>query len=238
MIFGGTTAWYRFHTRRLGLQEKFQDYRAIAEALRVQLYWGIAGVPASVSDHYLRKQSGELGWIQFALRGPSLWAASVAEICRTPSRHTVITGWIENQRRFFEDKAELHKRAAERGEVLTTLFVVLGVLGALGLLALCSDWLPWPPPSRAHRGLLIVLTATLPGVAAFFSMSAELRNYEPHQHAYALMRRMFGRALDVAGEPGVSDSVFQQVVREIGREALAENAEWLVEHRHHKIEPR
>lgn len=238
LIFGGTTAWYRFHIRRLGLQERFQDYRALAEALRVQLYWGLAAVPASVSDHYLRKQSGELGWIQFALRGPSLWAASVAEISRTPAKHTVTSGWIENQQRFFEDKAELHKRAAERGEFLTTIFVVLGVLGAVGLLTLCSGWSPWPTPSRDHRGLLIVLTATLPGVAAFFSMSAELRNYEPHEHAYALMRRMFRRAAEVTGMPGVSDSVFQEVVREIGREALAENAEWLVEHRHHKIEPR
>ena len=44
-----------------------------AEALRVQLYWAIAAVPASVSDHYLCKQSGELGRIQFTLRGPSLW---------------------------------------------------------------------------------------------------------------------------------------------------------------------
>ena len=47
-----------------------------------------------------------------------------------------------------------------------------------------------------------------------------------------------GAAAEVTGMPGVSDSVFQEVVREIGREALAENAEWLVEHRHHKIEPR
>jgi hypothetical protein len=38
--------------------------------------------------------------------------------------------------------------------------------------------------------------------------------------------------------PSLSDANFQGVVREIGREALAENAEWLVEHRHRKFEPR
>lgn len=248
-VFGGTIAYYWLSVRRLGWQENFQDYRALAEALRVQLYWAIAGVPASVSDHYLRKQSGELGWIQFALRGPSLWAAQVAEVSRQPNREIIKTGWLKDQDDFFTARAELHHRAAGRGQALTTFFAVSGILGAIVLLALSSDgfmaWLrgwwkvsgPWLEELRQDHWL-IVLTATLPAVAAFFSMSAELRNYEPHQHAYALMRRMFRRAAEVANRTGVSDAVFQDIVREIGREALAENAEWLVEHRHHKIEPR
>jgi hypothetical protein len=249
VTFGGGIAYYQFQVRRLDWQEHFQDYRALAEAIRVQLYWAVAGVPASVSDYYLRKQSGELGWIQFALRGPSLWAASVAEISRPPPREVVKGGWIKDQDMFFTARAELHHRAAERGRMLTTFFAVLGILGALLLLALASkrliDWLDgrWNAATRwleeaGSNHWLIVLTATLPAIAACFSMSAELRNYEPHAHAYALMRRMFRRAAEVTDRMDVSDAVFQDIVREIGREALAENAEWLVGHRHHKIEPR
>jgi hypothetical protein len=249
-VFGGALAWYRFRVRRLDWQERFQDYRALAEAMRVQLYWGIAAIPASVSDHYLRKQSGELGWIQFALRGTSLWAASVAGAMGRPNRATVQAGWIDNQLEFFTGKARLHKQSAERGQLLTSIFAVAGIAAAIALLILLGDRLAEPLPAhwgafgrgltymRGHHGWLIVLTATLPGVAAFFSMSADLRNYEPHAHSYALMRRMFGRTADVLNTTGLTDAIFQDVVREIGREALAENAEWLVEHRHRTIEPR
>jgi hypothetical protein len=215
----------------------------------VQLYWAIAGVPASVSDHYLRKQSGELGWIQFALRGPSLWAACVAETSREPIREIIGSGWLKDQEVFFTGRAKLHHRAAWRGQALTIFFALLGILGAVVLLAGAShrfiQWLDctWAESGQrlkvvSHYHWMIVLTATLPAIAACFSMSAELRNYEPHSRAYALMRRMFRRAADVTNWTNVSDEMFQDIVREIGREALAENAQWLVEHRHHKIEPR
>ncbi len=49
------------------------DYRVLAEALRVQFYWAIAGVERpSVSrfghDGFLKRQDLELGWIRNMLR--------------------------------------------------------------------------------------------------------------------------------------------------------------------------
>ncbi len=235
-----TVVYYWVRMLPQAWQEHFQDYRALAEALRVQLYWAIAAVPASVSDHYLRKQSGELGWVQFALRGPSLWATSVAEVMGKPLRDTIEKGWVENQEKFFASKAELNLHAAEGAELFTTGFVVLGIIGAA---VLCSLFYvnignkTWLSNLYNDHDWLILLTATMPAVAALFSVSARLRSYLPHAHAYALMRRMFGRAADLMNVPGASDVQFQNIVRELGREALSENAEWLGEHRNRKIEP-
>ncbi len=240
IMLGATVIYYRFRIVPQAWQEHFQDYRALAEALRVQLYWAIAGVPASVSDHYLRKQSGELGWIQFALRGPSLWAASVAESTRKPLRDIIETGWIKHQEAFFAGRAELNLHAAEGAEIFTRIFVALGIIGSIalcGLFYVRTDHGTLLSSLYQDHGWLILATATMPGVAAFFSVSARLRNYLPHAPAYALMRRMFRRAADLMQAPGASDALFQNIVRELGREALSENAEWLGEHRNRKIEP-
>ena len=64
-----------------------------------------------------------------------------------------------------------------------------------------------------------------------------MRSYWPHAHAYALMRRMFRRAASFMNTADAPDDLFQDIVRELGREALSENAEWLGEHRNRKIEP-
>ncbi len=83
--------------RRREWQNRFQDYRALAEAMRVQLFWGLVAPPIAASDNYLRKQSGDLGWIRLALRGPALWAAALALTLEGPQCEIVRRGWIKDQ---------------------------------------------------------------------------------------------------------------------------------------------
>jgi len=52
--------WQRYHSKSL-------DYRALAEGMRVQIFWHLGGLPDSVADHYLRKPRGELTWIRSAI---------------------------------------------------------------------------------------------------------------------------------------------------------------------------
>ena len=65
--------YYRVNERRL-------DYRSLAEALRVRVFWAIGGIGASVVDSYLRQMRGEMAWARRALRSsappPSLWRES------------------------------------------------------------------------------------------------------------------------------------------------------------------
>src|ERR1700691_6535939 len=60
-------AWHR----------KYLDYRALAEALRVDFYWELAGVRKEFDgefahESYLQKQDAELQWIRNAMRAVSL----------------------------------------------------------------------------------------------------------------------------------------------------------------------
>lgn len=54
--------YFRFKTTAAA--ERYDDYRAIAEGLRVQFYWTACGSGASVASRYLQRQRGELGWIR------------------------------------------------------------------------------------------------------------------------------------------------------------------------------
>jgi hypothetical protein len=70
-IFFGTAlgltlaAWLvYFWFKSTAAAERCEDYRAIAEGLRVQFYWTACGSGESVASNYLQRQQGELGWIR------------------------------------------------------------------------------------------------------------------------------------------------------------------------------
>jgi hypothetical protein len=239
-IFAVTGLFYLLFVAPEHWQSRFQDYRALAEAMRVQLYWAGAAIPAAVSDHYLRKQSGELGWIQFALRGPALWAGALADNLKVPKTDAVKAGWIDNQRDFFGRKSPMYEELGQRNRFRTILLAWLAF--AVSFILLFADGMPeygmMSEMSEMMHDPFVVAAATLPALAAFFSLSSELRAYEPLAHSYRIMFRLFERAAREVERPGQDEKGFQALVRELGREALAENAEWLVDHRHRKIEQR
>ncbi len=61
--------------KRRDYQNRYQDYRGLAEGLRVQFFWRLAGVDECVADHYLGRHRHELQWIRNACRS-SLVAAN------------------------------------------------------------------------------------------------------------------------------------------------------------------
>jgi len=93
-------------------QKKYLDYRALAEGLRVQFYWRLAGLTESASDYYLRKQKGELDWIRAAIRD-----LDIVEGIAVPDDHDppgslehrlrlVLRHWVEGQVLYFVGVAQ------------------------------------------------------------------------------------------------------------------------------------
>jgi hypothetical protein len=56
--------WFILYNRAR-IEEKRYDYRALAEALRVQIYWSAAGLNRSVAHDYMQRQKDELNWIRY-----------------------------------------------------------------------------------------------------------------------------------------------------------------------------
>ncbi len=64
----------------MDLNRRFLHYRALAEGLRVDFYWEIAGVRTHFDgefahESFLQKQDVDLEWIRAALRAVSLRCA-------------------------------------------------------------------------------------------------------------------------------------------------------------------
>lgn len=101
--------------RSRNYQNLHQDYRTLAEGLRVQFYWCLAGMEEFVSDYYLSKQKNELEWIRNAVKAQAILAEPID--CGGLGRDRiwqqmglVLHYWIEGQVNYYV-KSSLRDRA-------------------------------------------------------------------------------------------------------------------------------
>lgn len=92
-----------------GIQPKYLDYRALAEGLRVQFFWRLAGLGHSAADYYIRKQKGTIDWIRHGIRFWSVRARP--DVTESENLHLVARYWIQDERRYFEHVTRLNRRA-------------------------------------------------------------------------------------------------------------------------------
>ena len=230
-----------FGVARLGARRewhrRYLDYRVLAEGLRVQCYWAIAGVPAAhrvrfAYDSFLQKQDVELGWIRHAMRAASLDGRPTEDAGNVGLRW-VITEWVgtregEGQLAYFRRRVDERERKYRRTEALgrASLWTSL----ACALLLLAGPMLP----AAAARSLPILM-----GLAALF---AGVREAYSHKLAdkelikqYRFMARIFTGAaqrLRATTDPAQQ----RRVLEALGQAALEEHAEWILVHRERPLE--
>jgi hypothetical protein len=240
---------------RKDYQNKYQDYRALAEGMRVQFFWSLADLNLSVADHYLRKQRSELDWICSAVR---VW--NLAEnhgglsTATGPNQMETIElvhkYWVADQLDYFIRSAENDRNKLERSEPwIKRLFwagVTLAGLLAIGLLLALLTELPWresfleylDSPTNIHGGLIILMSIPLIG-AALLHNYAEKRVWSEHARQYNRMGQLFSasdKLLRKMARTGAYKDA-QKLIEELGKEALAENGDWVLLHRERPLEP-
>jgi len=190
VLFLGLADWVYVWVRAHDIQNRFQDYRALAEGLRVQFYWRLAGLGHAASDYYLRKQRDELTWIRNAIRA---WGLSTA----TPQHadpHAADHLWVESQHRYYVTRARPRDltelaRFRERGSG-----VIGASIAAAGAWCVLAAWHRVVPIcSRCHLSqidimpfpiwMLLWLIPALAGLTfawhLFFRVEDEAADYEP-----------------------------------------------------------
>jgi hypothetical protein len=105
--------------RRVG--ERRHDYRALAEALRVRIYWALAGIGKSVADSYLNQLRSEMSWtrraVQCASPAPAYWSHLFRDKPhpeQLAQLRLVAERWVARQRDYFLDKFHDNHRDAAR----------------------------------------------------------------------------------------------------------------------------
>lgn len=219
--------------RRNDFENRYQDYRAISEGLRVQIAWNEAGLTGeTVEPHYLHTQQGELQWIRMALRAACEWY----DPGDAPVAEKRAIAWVRGQWRYFYRGTRRERRRAKRCSLLTRGAVGIGALGAvaltIALLPQAQHAFGWTPDAATIAQLkhwsaaLAALGATF---AALVANYAEKRSFAVNARRFDRMFVVFDRArlrinAVLRGGPGSVPAI----VGEIGREALIEQADWLL----------
>lgn len=224
---------------RWQFQNKHLDYRALAEGLRVQLFWNLAGLPHEVADHYLRQHRTELEWIRNAIRS---WNALGAHLSGTRERQPrdlpkpqfdlILKHWIEGQRTFFSNASYRdYQRLGTHSRLVKTVFLVGLALAVL--LVLVHSLSPHQTEHSLNWHVQVVVIGMLPALAAAIGGYAEKMAFAAQAKRYEWMTSLFTRAseqLRMVLREG-SDTAAKQLLVDLGKEALEENGNWVVVHR-------
>gem|GEM_PF-4203074 len=234
---------------------RFVDYRALAEALRVQFFWSAAGLADSVSRHFMRTHRTEVEWIRQAAaaveveNGLSFAAPAQGGEGLSHARRV----WIQGQLEFFRGRSE---PLAAKGRSFATMSSVLATIGAwLVFGTLIVGWLVgWgtgdpthdPAHDTAHVGVhpaayITVTLALLLVGAEVVRVYGDSGEFGTNARRYLWMTSVYEQAERVLAEcapGGTSPNPIRAAatVRSLGKAALAENSEWIVLHRHRPVE--
>ncbi len=211
--------------RRLDAQARYLDYRALAEGLRVQFYWRLAGLTDNASASYLRKQLDELRWIREALR-----ATGAAPPPSAAHPELAMKCWVHGQATYYAAHAQLHERRMLRIERWSSVFLAIGLLAAFSLVAL---WKLLEQLVTWHHWAVLVM-GFAPVAAALWEAYGERIGARTQANQYARFAAIFSRAERFINrleqeEPTPSRREGElSLLRELGREALIENADWVL----------
>jgi hypothetical protein len=222
---------FRLPTFRI--EERFLEYRAFAEAARVQLFWRLSGLEMPVAEHYLQLVKSDVGWVREAVRSLGFQATLMSA---TPNvlPELVRDHWLKDQINYFfgngspEKPGNIAKRRcwqsnAERGAMLSFAFgALMVVMAGLGYLLPSLDGLK--DAASAYSASFFLIAGVIKGFAATMGYEEEAANFEK---AGAVFRNALTY---VEAHQGDNDKL-QSCILELGKYALAENADWLLQHR-------
>ncbi len=228
-LIGSNREWHR----------KYLDYRALAEGLRVQLYWNLSAVVDAASagfayDNFLQTQDVDLGWIRHVMRQAS--TDRVRGRTADPAWvKWVIDEWIgepvhgRGQLAWYSRKQMYNISRFRRTQILGNLCLWTGITIAVLLYLSDSDG------SGQYRQGLLVLMGALPLVAGIWDAYSHKKAEKELIKQYGFMSRVFQKARKLLDHS--DDIAFQrQVLKALGQAALDEGAEWLLMHRERPLE--
>jgi hypothetical protein len=218
---------------------KYLDYRALAEGLRVQLYWDLAGVSEPRSalfayDNFLQKQDVDLGWIRHVMRSASIrsdrsqrpaddWVEWV--ISRWVGRAVEGGGQLGYYRNKEIEKTQNYRRTARLGSLGLWAGILIAVILAVGSGKIAPE----------QRDVLLVFMGVFPLMAGVRDAYSHKKAEKELIKQYRFMARVFANADHLLS--GSGDIRFKRrVLRALGNAALEEHAEWILMHRERPLE--
>ena len=213
--------------RRADVDGRYEDYRALAEGLRVADAWRHAGIGAPVDRFYLRMQAGELQWIRRALRAIALCAPDEAVTDPRPA----LAHWIADQEDYYRLAAQRERTRQRRCDRWASGLTVLNLCAAAFVALLLV--VPYPPVKAVVAQHAEIMHGILPVFIAWAALSAGLLWSYANERRFAESARRYGRMhlLYARAQRRLDQAAGDELALELGRESLAEHADWLLTRR-------
>jgi hypothetical protein len=220
----------RYFTRDNPREQQYLDWRSLAEALRVQVFWLAAGVRSSVADHYLSGDRDELDWIRQAARNTTI---GVSPMFDKKAVEWARNAWLESQRGYFQKKSPENGDKVRQFSRLTSVAFFLALLITVSTLVAHLFGVPGPV-----LNMLVLASGTSFLASAVLKTYAEQMTFEEQKNRYLAMGETYKTAV-ARFDSHVSNKDYDRardVLQLIGKEALTENAGWLRLHRQRQFE--
>ena len=217
--------------RRSGWLRKHLDYRVLAEGLRVQFYWSVAGVqmenPSRFShDSFLRRQDLELGWIRNVMRFAGRRADAGTHSSSRDDVELVITHWVGDgsggQTQYYFAKS----RERVLRNRLTTVLVFMSFV-ILIVVALLLAFLDLDSPIN---NVLVAIMGLLPLIATIRQSYAHRTAERELIAQYGYYYRIFDSANRLLQRAEQLD-LRREILRALGEAALDESSQWILRQR-------
>ncbi len=206
---------------------KYLCNRTLAEALRIQFYWNIAGVKHNVSDYILRIHRKEFTWIEHILS--SIYGITYNNEPLTSEKIGNLTiNWVRNQALFFESSIRTMNRKLSQYHLVSNISFVIAFVLLLSIFFLEDFYSKYN-----YMNYLQVLIGTLLSIFALIRAYIEIKGYNQLLNQYDLMYVLYQKAeakirqlTSMSEDTNEQFSYLKELFFIIGQEALIENGNW------------
>lgn len=230
------------HVKKTNLEDRYYEYRTIAEALRVQYYWDYFQIKEPVEDFYPSKYHDDMCWILLYLRGIRL-ASNLHSKKRTKRKtgtalkicNTIREKWLINQEKYFKNKLQKHQKTNQTSNIISRYIIGAIALAWFAMFAgslYCSGGFFAKGDiylnSPFHKWFMVLIDSLI-AFAGIRTARIEWEAVEAEMKQFYRMNRLYERAirrLEESVESGKTAEI-EAVVKELGIEALCETADWL-----------
>lgn len=219
------------HVSKSRLEERYYDYRALAECLRVQFYWKSVSINENAHSSYSKKNEYELGWIVAAAKNISMDINYELALGNgpKPDYDSVKEHWMSNQFHYFEKKDNANKKnIGKHKKVMYTLFGA-SLVFVLLLIMERLVFINYYNGEYLMHLFLFLIDVSLAG-GAIISGYLDKSQLESELKQYSRMIMIFREGIkeycDVCKEG--DEEYIKKTIIELGKDALAESADWVL----------
>jgi hypothetical protein len=216
-----------FYSRITKDHSKYLYNRTLAEALRIQYFWNIAGINQNVSEYILRIHRKEFIWIEHILSSMYGISYNNKPISSEAINYLTIK-WVKDQADFFDSSIRKMTKKLIRLHLISNISFSAAFILLLSIFLLEQFYI-----SNNYMNYLQVLIGTLLSIFALIRAYTQITGYSQLLNQYDLMNVLYNKAESKINhinstlpEKEARHAYLKELFFIIGKEALIENGNW------------